>query len=63
MERIKLRSFENNYGNFGARRIARLPTRQVNWLQVDPMAIKAPEVSPYNNCFNNPMRLVAPDGK
>ena len=33
-----------------------------NWLSVDPMADKYPDISPYNYCAWNPVRLVDPDG-
>ncbi len=32
------------------------------WLSIDPMMDKYPEVSPYNYCMWNPLRLVVPDG-
>ncbi|MGG9972492.1 SpvB/TcaC N-terminal domain-containing protein [Ferruginibacter sp. SUN002] len=33
------------------------------WLSVDPKAEKYPDVSPYNFCLNNPLRLLDPNGK
>ncbi|MCR5567638.1 MAG: RHS repeat-associated core domain-containing protein [Paludibacteraceae bacterium] len=33
------------------------------WLSVDPMWINHPDKTPYNYCFNNPVKLVDPDGK
>ena len=33
------------------------------WLSVDPMSDKYPGVSPYTYCWNNPVRLVDPDGR
>lgn len=33
------------------------------WLRVDPLAGKYYSWSPYNYCFNNPVKLVDPDGK
>ena len=34
-----------------------------SWLSVDPMADQAPGWSPYNYCFNNPVKLVDPNGE
>lgn len=34
-----------------------------NWLSVDPLANKAPHVSPYAFSFNNPVLFVDPDGR
>ena len=33
------------------------------WLSVDPMADKYPNVSPYNYCMWNPIKMIDPDGK
>ena len=33
------------------------------WLSIDPLAEKFPSMSPYNFCFNNPLRVVDPDGR
>ena len=33
-----------------------------SWLSVDPMADKYPNISPYNYCMWNPIKLVDPDG-
>lgn len=32
------------------------------WLSVDPMADKYPNISPYNYCMWNPVKLIDPDG-
>jgi RHS repeat-associated protein len=32
------------------------------WLAPDPMAGKFPDISPYNYCHNNPLRMVDPTG-
>ncbi|MBN8643115.1 MAG: HNH endonuclease [Flavobacteriales bacterium] len=34
-----------------------------HWGQIDPLAEKHPDQSPYNFCYNNPMRFVDPDGR
>lgn len=34
-----------------------------NWLSVDPMAEKAPNISPYIYCEENPINLADPDGR
>jgi RHS repeat-associated protein len=50
---------ETGYSYFGARY---LDSKLGLWLSVDPMASQFPSHSPYNYCFNNPVRLVDPDG-
>ncbi|HBG69914.1 MAG: hypothetical protein A2W93_14980 [Bacteroidetes bacterium GWF2_43_63] len=50
---------ETNYSYFGARYY---DSDLSVWLSVDPMASQFPSHSPYNYCFNNPVRLVDPDG-
>ena len=37
--------------------------RESIWMSVDPLAEKYPNVSPYVNCFDNPVKFVDPDGK
>ena len=48
------------YSYFGARYYS--PELSI-WLSVDPLASKYPELSPYNYCLNNPVKLVDPDGR
>ena len=36
--------------------------RTSQWLSVDPMAGKYPNMSPYNYCLGNPIKLIDPDG-
>ena len=51
---------ETGYSYFGARYYdADLLT---GWMSVDPMADKYPNMSPYNYCAWNPVKLVDPDG-
>ena len=51
---------ETGYGYFGARYMDH--ELMTGWLSVDPMADKYPNLSPYNYCAWNPVRLVDPDG-
>ena len=51
---------ETGYGYFGARYMDHELTTM--WLSVDPLADKYPNVSPYNYCMWNPVRMVDPDG-
>ncbi|MCK8141817.1 RHS repeat-associated core domain-containing protein [Flavobacterium sp. I-SCBP12n] len=50
---------ETNLSYYGARY---LDMKTSLWLNVDPMAEKMPNWSPYNFCMGNPLRLVDPDG-
>ena len=50
---------ETGYHSFGARYYN---SDLSLWLSVDPMADKYPNLSPYNYCAWNPMKLVDPDG-
>lgn len=36
--------------------------RAGRWMSPDPLSEEFPDYSPYNFCFNNPMRFVDPDG-
>lgn len=51
---------ETGYGYFGARYMDHELTTM--WLSVDPMADKYPNISPYNYCMWNPVRVIDPNG-
>ncbi|MEB3380556.1 RHS repeat-associated core domain-containing protein, partial [Flavobacterium psychrophilum] len=51
---------ETNLTNFGARY---LDMKTSLWLNVDPLAEKHPDFSPYAYCANNPLNLIDPDGR
>ncbi|WP_165593164.1 RHS repeat domain-containing protein [Flavobacterium psychrophilum] len=51
---------ETNLSFYGARY---LDMKTSLWLNVDPLAEKFPNQSPYSFCFNNPMHFVDPDGR
>ena len=57
----KERDSETGFSYFGARYYD--SDLMTGWLSVDPMADKYPNLSPYNYCAWNPIRLVDPDGK
>ena len=57
----KERDSETGFSYFGARYYD--SDILTGWLSVDPMADKYPNLSPYNYCANNPMKLVDPDGR
>ena len=56
----KERDEETGYGSFGARYMDH--ELMTMWLSVDPMSDKYPNISPYNYCMWNPVKLVDPDG-
>ena len=51
---------ETGFSYFGARYYD--PTLLTSWTAVDPMADKYPNLSPYNYCAWNPIKLVDPNG-
>ena len=51
---------ETNYSYFGARYYT--PEFFNIWLSIDPMSDKYPNISPYNYCHWNPVRLIDPNG-
>ena len=57
----KERDEETGYGYFGARYMDH--ELMTMWLSVDPMADKYPNISPYNYCMWNPIKLADPDGE
>jgi len=57
----KERDSETGYSYFGARYMDH--ELMTMWLSVDPMADKYPQISPYNYCMWNPVKMVDPDGK
>ena len=55
----KEKDSETGYYYFGARYYN--PDLSL-WLSVDPMSDKYPNLSPYNYCAWNPLRLIDPNG-
>ncbi|AUX19144.1 RHS repeat domain-containing protein [Flavobacterium columnare] len=51
---------ETNLTYYGARY---LDMKTSLWLNIDPLAEKFPNTSPYVYCLNNPIKLIDPDGK
>ncbi len=57
----KEKDYESGFHYYGARYYwSELLT---GWLSVDPMSDKYPNISPYNYCLWNPIRVVDPDGR
>ena len=56
----KEKDSETGYYYFGARYYN--PDLSL-WLSIDPMSDKYPNLSPYNYCAWDPMKLVDPDGR
>ncbi len=56
----KERDKETGYHYFGARYY--WSSVLTGWLSVDPLADKYPNISPYNYCMWNPIRVVDPNG-
>ena len=58
------KEFDNMHGlntyDYGARQYNPVTAR---WDRMDPLSEKYYNVSPYNYCLNNPIKLVDPDGK
>ena len=52
---------ETGYGYFGARYMDH--ELMTMWLSVDPQADKYPNISPYNYCMWNPIKMIDPNGK
>ena len=57
----KEKDYESGFHYYGARYY--WSEVLTGWLSVDPMADKYPNVSPYNYCAWNPVRIVDPDGQ
>ena len=57
----KEKDYESGFHYYGARYYD--SEVLTGWLSVDPMADKYPNVSPYNYCVWNPIRIVDPDGR
>lgn len=57
----KERDSETGYGYFGARYMDH--ELLTMWLSIDPMADKYPQISSYNYCIWNPIRIIDPDGR
>ena len=56
----KERDSETGFSYFGARYYD--SDLMTGWLSVDPLADKYPNISPYNYCALNPIRVVDPNG-
>ena len=56
----KEKDYESGFHYYGARYY--WSETLTGWLSVDPMADKYPNITPYNYCMWNPVKLVDPDG-
>ena len=56
----KEKDSETGFGYFGARYMDH--ELMTMWLSVDPMSDKYPNISPYNYCMWNPIKVVDPNG-
>ncbi len=57
----KEKDYESGFHYYGAR--YHWSEVLTGWLSVDPMMDKYPNISPYNYCMWNPVKLVDPDGR
>ena len=57
----KEKDYESGFHYYGARYY--WSEMLTGWLSIDPMIDKYPEMSPYNYCMWNPVKLVDPDGR
>ena len=56
----EIKDLEGSSYDFGARMY---DPRLGRWLSIDPLAMKYPELSPYNFVANSPLQYVDPDGR
>lgn len=60
LKKIVGKAIPDTINGMYARPIGDMPSR---WISVDPLSEEFPEWSPYNMCFDNPMKFVDPDGR